>query len=192
MVSQAFDKLRSLVESPRTRGVAMTAGGLLALLGGRKVTALGLFSKGLHGLEKEWHLAHPDFEGGFTERWQKALEFYDTTHRDPVNRKLHIIGIPFIVAGSAGLLLFPAYRPLWGVSAAAFVGGWALNFIGHGFFEKNAPAFADDPLSFVAGPVWDFQQLFAGKKTNGVSEDAPAERAADDGGDPGRAPHATA
>jgi uncharacterized membrane protein YGL010W len=34
-----------------------------------------------------------------------------------------------------------------------------LNFIGHGKYEKNAPAFADDPLSFIAGPVWDFQQI---------------------------------
>jgi hypothetical protein len=169
-LGQAVEKVRSIVESPKHRNVAMAAGGLLALLGGRKITAVTLFGKGLQGLEKEWRAAHPDFEGGFSERWQKALEFYDATHKDPLNRKLHIVGIPFIVAGSLGLLLFPAYRPLWGISAASFVGGWVLNFIGHGRYEKNAPAFADDPLSFFAGPVWDFQQLFAGKKTDKGSE----------------------
>ena len=32
---------------------------------------------------------------------------------------------------------------------------WALNIIGHKAYEKKAPAFADDPLSFIAGPFWD-------------------------------------
>ena len=34
-----------------------------------------------------------------------------------------------------------------------------LNFIGHGFFEKGAPAFSEDPLSFFAGPAWDFVRI---------------------------------
>jgi hypothetical protein len=158
-----FESLRSLPIPPmpaKSRDTLYTAGGLLALLCGRKVSALALFGKGLLGLEKAWRDAHPEFTGGLDERWRLALDFYEATHKDGMNRKLHVIGIPFIVAGTAGLLIFPAYRPLWGLSAAAFVGGWALNFVGHGFFEKNAPAFADDPLSFIAGPVWDFQQLF--------------------------------
>jgi hypothetical protein len=154
-----LDTLRSLFVTDKNRNVVYTASGLVALLAGRKLSAVALFGKGLLGLEKEWRAAHPDFTGGLGERWQQALEFYDATHRDPMNRKLHIIGIPFVVAGAAGLLLFPAYRPLWGLSAASFIGGWVLNIAGHAFFEKNAPAFADDPLSFVAGPVWDFQQL---------------------------------
>ncbi len=167
-----LDKLRSILLTEKSRNVAYTAGGLLALLGGRKVSALALFGKGLTGLEKAWREAHPEFEGGLAERWQKALDFYEATHKDGMNRKLHIIGIPFIVAGSAGLLLFPAFRPLWGLSAAAFTGGWVLNFIGHGFFEKGAPAFADDPLSFIAGPVWDFQQLFGrARGTASVGDD---------------------
>ena len=132
---------------------------MLALLAGRKLTALALFAKGFAGVEKKWRENHPDFQGGFAERWDEALRFYEETHREPTNRKLHIIGIPFIVAGTAGLLLFAPYRPLWGIAATSFVGGWVLNFIGHGMYEKKAPTFADDPLSFVAGPVWDFQQL---------------------------------
>ena len=155
-----LDKVRSFLSSEKNRHVALAAGGMLALLGGRKITALGLFAKGFQGLEKCWREDHPDFDGDLAARWQRALEFYDATHKDATNRKLHIVGIPFIVAGAAGLLLFPAYRPMWGLSAASFVGGWVLNFIGHGRYEKNAPAFADDPLSFIAGPVWDFQQLF--------------------------------
>ena len=88
-----------------------------------------------------------------------AIGFYEKTHQNPVNRWLHITGIPMIVGGTVGLLAFKPYRPAWGVSAGAFALGWGLNFIGHGFFEKAAPAFKDDPLSFVAGPVWDLMQL---------------------------------
>ena len=66
-----------------------------------------------------------------------------------------------IAGGAVGLLLFSPYRPLWFISAGSFTAGWVLNFVGHGVYEKRAPAFADDPLSFFAGPVWDFKQLFA-------------------------------
>lgn len=154
-----FEKLRELA-SPKHRDLVTTASGMLALLGGRKVVALTLFGKGLAGLERTWRQKHPEFEGNFGDRWQAALRFYGDTHKEPMNRKLHVVGIPFIVTGAIGLLLFPAYRPMWSLSAASFVGGWVLNFIGHGLYEKNAPAFADDPLSFIAGPVWDFQQIF--------------------------------
>jgi hypothetical protein len=180
-----IDMLRSYFDSKKNRNVALTAGGLAALLAGRKLTAATMFAKGLIGLEQEWRDAHPDFDGDLKARWQRALDFYAATHEHPTNRKLHIVGIPFIVAGAVGLLVFPAYRPLWGASAVSFVGGWALNFIGHGVFEKKAPAFADDPLSFFAGPVWDFQQIFSGRD---ASDAAAAEAAAGHGGNG----HATA
>jgi hypothetical protein len=168
-----LQKLLSVVQDQKKRGVAMMAGGMLGLLAGRKVLALSLFSKGAMTLEDEWRLNHPDFEGGMDDRWQRAISFYEATHRNATNRKLHIAGIPVIVAGAAGLLLFTPYRPAWFASAGAFVGGWVLNFIGHGVFEKNAPAFADDPLSFLAGPVWDLQQVL-GKKTRPAAEDLAA------------------
>ena len=155
-----LDKLISLLPNKKSRDVATMAGGMVGLLTGRKVMALSMFTKGAMALEDEWRKAHPDFQGNFADRWSRAIRFYDQTHRNPTNRKLHIIGIPIIVGGAAGLLVFSPFRPAWFVSAGAFVFGWGLNFVGHGVFEKNAPAFADDPLSFVAGPVWDFQQVF--------------------------------
>jgi uncharacterized membrane protein YGL010W len=36
-----------------------------------------------------------------------------------------------------------------------------MNLVGHAVFEKNRPAFADDPLSFLAGPAWDLRQWAA-------------------------------
>ena len=150
-------RLKSLVPSAKTRNVAYTAGGMLALLAGRKVIGLSLFAKGAMGVEKAWREAHPDFEGDLMARWEEAISFYEETHQNEVNRKLHVIGIPMILGGAAGLIVFSPYRPLWFVSASSFTAGWVLNIIGHGLFEKNAPAFADDPLSFLAGPVWDFK-----------------------------------
>ncbi|MEW5850432.1 MAG: DUF962 domain-containing protein [Myxococcota bacterium] len=168
-----LETLLNLIPSKKARNVAMTAGGMVALLGGRKLVGLGLFAKGAHGLEQCWREEHPDFQGGLAERWQRAIKFYEATHSDPMNRKLHIVGIPIILGGTAGLLIFRPYRPLWFISAGAFAGGWALNIVGHAVFEKNAPAFADDPLSFLAGPIWDWQQV------KGKRQRAPA--ASDEG-----------
>ncbi|MBI5495599.1 MAG: DUF962 domain-containing protein [Deltaproteobacteria bacterium] len=154
-----LDKLLDLIPDKRSRNLAFAVTGMGAVLTGQKVVGLGLFGKGVKGLEECWREAHPEFQGGLVERWELAVEHYDATHRDPTNRKFHTVGIPVILAGTAGLLVFPAYRPLWALSATAFVSGWALNIAGHVLHEGNAPAFADDPLSLVAGPVWELTQL---------------------------------
>ncbi len=154
-----------LMPDEKSRNVVTTVGGMLGVLAGRKLTGLALFGKGISGLERDWRNAHPDFQGGLEERWRAAVDFYRKTHENDANRTLHVIGIPLIVGGSAGLLLFNPYRPLWFLSATSFSAGWVLNFIGHGLFEKKAPAFADDPLAFVAGPVWEVTHLL-GKRKN--------------------------
>ncbi len=152
-------RIAKLLGDRKQRNVAATAAGMLGFLGGSKVVGLGLFAKGLHGLEQEWRAKRPNFAGGAAERWAYAARFYEQTHLHPVNRALHITGIPIIVGGTLGMIASPRYTPPWILSASAFTFGWTLNFIGHGVFEKNAPAFADDPLSFVAGPIWDLQQV---------------------------------
>lgn len=141
------------------RDQALAAFGGAALLTGQKLSAVAMFSRGVYGLEKQWRVRHPEFHGDFKARWQAATSFYEQTHQDPTNRTLHMIGIPLILGGALGLLATPRYSPPWVLSAGAFVGGWALNLVGHSRFEKNPPAFAEDPLSFVAGPVWDARQF---------------------------------
>ncbi len=143
----------------RTRGMVCTAGAGVALLAGRKLSFFGLLGQGLRDIEAEWRADHPDFEGGWRERWRWSIEHYEATHQDPTNRKLHIVGVPIIVGGVTGLLIWPAYSPPWALSAGAFGFGWALNLIGHAVYERNAPAFVEDPLGFVAGPVWDLMHL---------------------------------
>ena len=162
MLQKIKTKVVQRVENALTRkqrGVALTVGSMGALMAGRKISSLTMLYKGMKDIEAEWRLAHPEFEGGLKARWDEAISFYESTHQDDTNRKLHIIGIPIIVGSTVGLFVFPSYSPPWILAAAGFAGGWALNIAGHVFFEKNAPAFTDDPLSFVAGPIWDLKNI---------------------------------
>lgn len=161
------DMLTKVVTDRKARDIAFAVGGMGALAAGGKLSALALFAKGVQGLEATWREKHPEFTGGFGERWRKAAEFYEATHQNPTNRVLHMVGIPMIVGGAVGLLVSPSFSPPWVASAGTFAAGWALNIAGHAFFEKNAPAFADDPLAFVAGPLWDLQQLTGRRATAG-------------------------
>jgi hypothetical protein len=168
-----FDKVLSLITTPKKRDVATMVAGMASLMVGNKLGGLGLFARGALGLEQQWRDAHPDYHGGVVERWHRAIQFYESTHRHDTNRTLHIVGIPMIVGGAVGLLIFGPFGPRWWLSWSSFAGGWVLNVVGHGVFEKNAPAFADDPLSFLAGPVWDVQQLLkkAKKRKHGSGAD---------------------
>jgi hypothetical protein len=152
--------------APNLRGSLFSVAGMAALLAGRKWLGLSLFAKGFIDLERGWRERYERehghaFYGGAAGRWEAATKFYEQTHQNPTNRVLHIAGIPFIALGAAGLLAFRPYKPAWIASAVAFAGGWATNIVGHAVFEKNAPAFRDDPLSFIAGPIWDIQQVVA-------------------------------
>lgn len=162
--------LLARLKDKKTRDLACVAGGMGALLFGQRLLGLGLFAHGFYGLEQRWREEH-DFEGSWEERWERAAAFYEATHQDPVNRVLHIVGIPLVAGGAAGLLMSRPLRPVWWASAGAFTFGWALNFVGHGLFEKKAPAFSEDPLSFLAGPVWDWQNLRAGGLAQALTPD---------------------
>lgn len=145
-------------------GVAGAIGGMAALCLGFKAPALALFASGLFVLERDWRARHPEFRGGVAKRWQASLEFYRSTHLDPTNRTLHVVGIPLIVGGAVGLFAFSPFSAPWGYSVSSFAAGWLLNLVGHAAYEKRAPAFSEDPLSFVAGPVWDAQQALSARR----------------------------
>lgn len=155
MMKSVIDRL----PAGKDRGLLLVGTGMAALMAGSKVVGLSLFAKGVADIETAWREAHPEFQGGLKERWAEAVTFYESTHRDPTNRALHMVGIPLILGGTIGLVAAPSYTPPWWVAAGAFGAGWALNIVGHAKYEKNRPAFADDPLSFIAGPVWDLQQM---------------------------------
>jgi hypothetical protein len=143
-----------------TSGVILAAAGMGSLCLGFKVPALGLFAVGVLQIEQDWRARHVAFRGGIGARWRCALDFYSATHQDPTNRTLHVVGIPLIVGGATGLLAARAVvGPIGLASLGAFGVGWLLNLVGHAAFEKRAPAFSEDALSFLAGPAWDLRQL---------------------------------
>lgn len=75
------------------------------------------------------------------------IEEYKAKHRHPLNKLTHSIGIPAIVV-SLPLFFFD-----WRWALALFVGGWALQFVGH-FIEGNQPAFFRNPVFLLVGPLW--------------------------------------
>ncbi|MCO4762922.1 MAG: DUF962 domain-containing protein [Myxococcales bacterium] len=154
-----LSKLIGLIPDGPNKDTGLLVGGMAALLTGNRLLGVNLFGRGLWHTEQRWRARHPEFDGTFKERWQLALDHYEQTHTDPINRGLHVVGIPMIAGGALGLLLSSPPRPLWFISATSFSVGWVLNLVGHAAFEKGAPAFSDDPLSFVAGPVWDLRQF---------------------------------
>lgn len=133
--------------------------GMGLVLAGKKKQGLLLFSHGFYGLEKAYRYNNPRLEPGLKARWSEAVHFYDETHQEDTNRLLHRWGIPVILLGALGLLTARPYGAPWKLFASLFALGWVSNIVGHGKYEKNAPAFTEDPLSFVAGPVWDLKQL---------------------------------
>jgi hypothetical protein len=153
------------------KDVLALAGGMALLLAGKKGAGLSMFAKGALSLEKEWRAKHPEVAPGFAARWEAAATFYEKTHQNSTNRFLHQVGIPMIVGGAVGLLAAKPFRPVWAASAVSFGVGWALNLVGHAVYEKSAPAFFDDPLSFIAGPIWDIQQMTK-KKAEPTTEEA--------------------
>ena len=95
------------------------------------------------------------------------MEKYNEDHQNKVNRALHSVGIPMIVAS---LPIMPV-NPLLGMSM--FVFGWILQFVGHAF-EGKAPSFFRDPTFLLIGPMWFWKKLRGA--TGGV--DAPQADAA--------------
>jgi len=81
------------------------------------------------------------------------LEKYRQDHQHPVNKALHTVGIPTIVAS---LLVFP-FNPL--LAVGMFIVGWILQFVGHAF-EGKAPSFFSDPKYLLVGPIWAVKKLF--------------------------------
>ena len=72
----------------------------------------------------------PPPEAPFAEK----MAFYRGRHTSKGVRVTHLIGTPIIAAGLP--LMFARPR----VGAPMFVGGWAMQILGHRLFEKNLPS----------------------------------------------------
>jgi uncharacterized membrane protein YGL010W len=64
------------------------------------------------------------------------------------------MGVALGATCAAGTAIAALPLPLWaGATAGLFVGGWALQFLGH-YFEGKKPAFLDDVLGLLDGPLF--------------------------------------
>ncbi len=64
-----------------------------------------------------------------------------------------------VVTGAIFVVLLLAGRTLpWSVGLGLFLGGWAVQFLGHALFEKSSPAFLRNLLHLLVGPAWLVQR----------------------------------
>ncbi len=79
---------------------------------------------------------------------REYIAHYQQEHTQLGTKLTHMIGIPMIVASiPTAFVNLPA-------ASGLFLGGWALQYAGHHFFEKNEPAFYSDPYYLLVGPLW--------------------------------------
>jgi len=95
----------------------------------------------------------------FSQRgWDEWIAAYAESHRHPVNRACHTLGIPLIalsvVAGVASIWV----APLRIVAAVGFVVGWVFQFVGHAF-ERKPPEFLKDWRFLFVGLRWWLAKL---------------------------------
>lgn len=83
----------------------------------------------------------------------RLMEEYRASHRHPLNRLTHSIGIPLIV----GSLLLAFFH--WKIALVLFCIGWCFQFAGH-LIEGNRPAFFKSPMHLLIGPYWWITRFF--------------------------------
>jgi uncharacterized membrane protein YGL010W len=90
--------------------------------------------------------------------WNEWIDQYGQSHRHPLNRLCHTLGIPMI---AVSLPLFVAalfVGGLWPVPVVLFVVGWVLQFVGHAV-EGKPPEFFKDWRFLFVGLSWWFAKI---------------------------------
>jgi uncharacterized membrane protein YGL010W len=79
---------------------------------------------------------------------REYVDQYRKEHTKLGTKLTHMVGIPMILASFPTAVVNPP------AAGGLFVGGWALQLLGHKVFEKNKPAFLSDPYYLLVGAVW--------------------------------------
>ena len=77
-------------------------------------------------------------------RFDEMSAKYREDHQHPVNRALHIVGVPCVIISIP--LMLVDFR----IGVALFVFAWTLQFVGH-FVEGKPPTFLGDPRFLFVG-----------------------------------------
>ena len=60
----------------------------------------------------------------------------------------------------AAFVIYLGARTLvWQLCVTLFIAGWILQFLGHGAYEKRAPAFYKNAIHLIVGPLWVLNHL---------------------------------
>jgi uncharacterized membrane protein YGL010W len=89
--------------------------------------------------------------GGRT--WDQWIAQYGGSHRHPLNRACHTLGIPLIALSLPLFLVALVVRGVWPLPTILFVLGWLLQFVGHAF-EGKPPEFFHDWRFLLVGLRW--------------------------------------
>jgi uncharacterized membrane protein YGL010W len=90
--------------------------------------------------------------------WDEWIAEYAESHRHPVNRVCHTVGIPMIVLSAILFVIGFAVDGLWAVAAIAFVVGWVFQLVGHAY-ERKPPEFFKDWRFLFVGLRWWWAKL---------------------------------
>ena len=86
--------------------------------------------------------------------WDDWIAQYASSHRHPINRICHTLGIPLIVL-SIVLFAVALFVPrFWPIPLGLFLLGWIFQFVGHSVYEHKSPAFLTNFLHLLVGPLW--------------------------------------
>jgi uncharacterized membrane protein YGL010W len=85
--------------------------------------------------------------------WDSWIAEYAESHQHPLNRLTHTFGIPMIMASLVLAVLGVVWHGLWWVALELFVGGWALQLLGHAI-EGKPPEFLKDWRFLLVGSRW--------------------------------------
>jgi uncharacterized membrane protein YGL010W len=93
------------------------------------------------------------------------IDRYELSHRDPVNRTLHALGIPMIAVSLPLFLCAPFIRGFWKFPTFLFGLGWVFQFAGHAF-EGKPPEFFKDWRFLLVGTRWWLKKMRNGTPIN--------------------------
>ena len=94
-------------------------------------------------------------EPGEFATFREFYPFYLSEHRNPVSRRLHVIGTGLVIATVLGAVFSGRFALLWLLPLL----GYSFAWVGHFFFEKNRPATFKHPFYSLAGDFVMFRDV---------------------------------
>jgi len=85
---------------------------------------------------------------------QEWIERYEQSHKHPVNRTFHTLGIPMIAISLPLFLVALLFRGFWKIPLSLFTIGWIFQFAGHAVEGKPPEFFKDWRFLFVGVRWW--------------------------------------